>query len=306
MAAQHAAMIARLHWLHGSQAPVAAGVVGGRRQRGNAAGRVLPFNARPLPPAPAETLASRGRRMKPALLAFDTSTERLAIALQAPSGVWLADEPGGALASATLLPRITAMLARAGVSGSEVGHVAFGSGPGAFTGLRTSAAVAQGLALGWGVPVLAIDSLLIVAEDARGQCAAAPGRTQRDDAGAPFDVAVVMDARMNQVYAALYRWSQGRWSVLDAPRLFDLAALAVGWPGRPLACIAGSALAAFGERLVLPVAPRVPSEQQRSAALLRLAQTGWRDGHAVDAALGLPSYVRDKVALTTREREAGA
>jgi tRNA threonylcarbamoyladenosine biosynthesis protein TsaB len=242
--------------------------------------------------------------MKPALLAFDTSTENLAIALQAASGVLLANEPGGAAASATLLPRITAMLEASGTTGSDVGLVAFGSGPGAFTGLRTSAAVAQGLALGWGVPVLAVGSLLIVAEDARGQCVAASVDGEADD-GDPFDVAVVMDARMDQVYAAVYRWSLGRWSVLDTPGLFDLATLARGWPGRGLSCIAGSALSAFGERLVLPAAPRVPSEQQRARALLRLAQAGRRDGAGVDAALGLPLYVRDRVALTTLEREAG-
>ena len=243
--------------------------------------------------------------MKSALLAFDTSTESLAIGLQAASGVRLANEPGGAAASATLLPRITAMLAESGAAGSDVGVVAFGSGPGAFTGLRTSAALAQGLALGWGVPVLAVDSLLIVAEDARGQRSDAASLAGQSEFGDPFDVAVLMDARMNQVYAAAYRWWQGRWSVLDAPGLFDLATLAQGWPGRRLSCIAGSALAAFGERLVLPAAPRVPSEQQRAGALLRLAQAGWLHSGAVDPALGLPLYVRDKVALTTREREAG-
>ncbi len=242
--------------------------------------------------------------MKPALLAFDTSTESMAIALQAASGVRLANEPGGAAASATLLPRITAMLEASGTVGGDVGLVAFGSGPGAFTGLRTSAALAQGLALGWGVPVLPVDSLLIVAEDARAQRAAALiGRDA--DAGDPFDIAVLMDARMEQVYAAAYRWAQGRWSVLEAPGLFDLSTLAQGWPGRGLSCIAGSALSAFGDRLVLPAAPRVPDEQQRAGALLRLAQAGWRDGQAVDVALGLPLYVRDRVALTTQEREAG-
>jgi tRNA threonylcarbamoyladenosine biosynthesis protein TsaB len=249
--------------------------------------------------------------MKHALLAFDTSTEFMAVALTSGSGVWLADEPGGARASATLLPRIAAMLGDAGVAGSEVGLVAFGSGPGAFTGLRTSAAVAQGLALGWGVPLLAVDSLLIVAEDARVQvgtatCQVGTATTAVDDAGELLDIAVLMDARMDQVYAAVYRWSQGRWSTLEAPGLFDLATLAGGWPGRRLSCIAGSALAAFGERLVLPAALRVPSERQRAAALLHLAQAGRADGQGVDAALGLPLYVRDKVALTTIERERRA
>jgi len=239
--------------------------------------------------------------MTPTLLAFDTSTERLSVALIAPSGVQLADEPGGALASVTLLPRIGAMLASAGVATADLDAIAFGRGPGACTGLRTSCAVAQGLAFGLGKPVLAIDSLLIVAEDARAQRAADAGGL---DASADFDVAVVMDARMDQVYAAIYRWSAGGWSVLDAPALFSLPALAAAWQGRALACIAGSALAAFNDRLVLPAAPRLLIERERAAALSRLAQMAWQNGEAADAALALPLYLRDKVALTTDEREA--
>jgi tRNA threonylcarbamoyladenosine biosynthesis protein TsaB len=275
-------MIARLHW---------PAWLPHRRRDGR--GERVPPSAMPGP----------ATDMTPTLLVFDTSTERLALGLHTAAGTWLVDEPGGTLASATLLPRIQAMLAEAGVAGPEVDAIAFGSGPGAFTGLRTSAAVAQGLALGWGKPVMAIDSLLIVADDARDQRCPAP--VAADDRETPFDVAVLMDARMGQAYAGLYRWWRERWSVLLQPGLFDLPALADGWPGQVPSCIAGSALAAFGARLVLPQAPRVIAEGQRAAALLRLAQAGWLAGHAVDAALGLPLYVRDKVAQTTLEREAG-
>jgi tRNA threonylcarbamoyladenosine biosynthesis protein TsaB len=241
--------------------------------------------------------------MEPVLLAFDTSTEQLALALQAGTRTWLADEPGGALASSTLLPRISAMLADAGVAAGDVAAVAFGRGPGAFTGLRTSAAVAQGLALGWGVPVLPVDSLLIVAEDAREQWAAPSG----DGDAEPFVAAVLMDARMGQVYAGVYRCWQGRWETLAAPGLFDPAALAPGWSALRLSCAAGSALDAFGERLGLPAGlPQRPQSRARAAALLRLARAGWAAGQTVDAALGMPLYVRDKVALTTLEREARA
>jgi tRNA threonylcarbamoyladenosine biosynthesis protein TsaB len=230
-----------------------------------------------------------------ALLAFDTSTERMAVAVQGPGPACWADEPGGAAASAALLPCIHDLLGRAGLAAADLQAVAFGRGPGAFTGLRTSCAVAQGLAFGLGVPVLPIDSLLIVAEVARLQQAAVD---------APFDVGVAMDARMEQVYAAVYRWEQGGWRTLDAPALHGLAALGAAWADRVLHCIAGSAPAAFGDRLSLPAAPIVAAEAGRAAALLRLAQAAWSAGEAVDAAQALPLYVRDKVALTTAEREA--
>ncbi|WP_164962653.1 tRNA (adenosine(37)-N6)-threonylcarbamoyltransferase complex dimerization subunit type 1 TsaB [Rubrivivax sp. JA1026] len=229
------------------------------------------------------------------LLAFDTSTERMAVALAAPHGAWTADEAGGALASAALLPTVQALLARAGLVLAEVDAIAFGRGPGAFTGLRTSCAVAQGLAFGIGCPVLPVDSLLIVAEDARVQLA---------PEAAEFEVDVAMDARMDEVYAARWRWADGRWHELVAPALYTLeafAAMAAGSGG----VVAGSAIAAFGERLGLaPGRAVVAAEHDRPAALLRLARAAWAAGEGVDAALALPLYLRDKVALTTREREA--
>lgn len=235
--------------------------------------------------------------MNPHLLAFDTSTEQLVVALQTPAGDFFVAEAGGALASARLVPCIAQLLARAGVTMSALDAIAFGSGPGAFTGLRTSCAVAQGLALGLARPVLAVDSLLIVAEDAR---------CQADAQATDFDIGVVMDARMNEVYAGRYRWTGERWQPLAAPALYTLAALADAWAETPPAALAGSALAAFGDRLVLPGVPaarRWAGEHDRAGALLRLARQAFESGQGVDAALALPVYLRDKVALTTRERE---
>lgn len=238
------------------------------------------------------------------LLALDTSTERLAIGVQARGRSWTLNAPGGALASSTLLPQVASLLAQAGLSYRELDFIAFGRGPGAFTGLRTACAVAQGLALGLGLPVLAIDSLLIVAEDARMQAAA-------DHAA--FEIGVAMDARMNEVYAGRYRWQAGRWLAVQAPALHSLAAWAEAWAEEwaedgaeaPLAIVAGSALDAFGAQPWLPAnALRVAREHDRAAALLRLAVLAAQQGEGVDAALALPLYLRDKVALTTRERTA--
>ncbi len=230
--------------------------------------------------------------MTASLLAFDTATEHLSIALEARGQVLSFEGRGGAQASASLIPAILALLSRAGVSLHELDAIAFGRGPGAFTGLRTACSVAQGLAFGAGKPVLPIDTLLAVAEDARG--------------GRPDDlrVWVAMDARMNEVYAAQYAFAAGRWAVLDAPMLTTPGALSQRWQAQPPLMVAGSALAAFGAALATGEARCVPGALPRASAMLPLAQAMWQAGGALDAAQALPLYLRDKVALTTVEREA--
>lgn len=247
----------------------------------------------PSSPPPVRSGQAEAAGTPPVLLALDTSTEQLAVALLAGGRTLTLAEAGGPRASARLLPAVQALLAEAGLAVSALDAVAFGRGPGAFTGLRTACAVAQGLAYGAGRPVLALDSLAIVADDAR---------AQHGDAAA--EVAVAMDARMDEVYAAVYAWDGSGWQVREAAALWPVALLAAQWHAAPPACVAGTALAAFGDRLPTGRALRVPAEQDRAAALARLAAQAWARGEAIDPALALPLYVRDKVALTTAEREA--
>ena len=226
------------------------------------------------------------------LLAFDTATEQMSIALVFGGRVVAHESAGGALASARLIPAIMALLAEAGARLQDLDAIAFGRGPGAFTGLRTACSVAQGLAFGAGKPVLAIDSLLAVAEDARAGDAA------------ESRVWVTMDARMDEVYAAHYAWRSGRWRVLAPPRLCTPDWLAEQWSAEPAQRIAGNALTVFGERLRTRGAALFPQALPRARAMLPLAQSLWNEGGAVDAALALPHYLRDKVAQTTLERDA--
>jgi len=111
---------------------------------------------------------------------------------------------------------------------------------------------------------------------------------------------------MDEAYAAAYRRAAGGWLVEHAPALWPLAALAEAWRLEPPACVAGSALEAFGARLPSGSALRIGAPHDRAAALARLACAAWQRGEAVDAALALPLYLRDKVALTTAERQAAA
>ncbi|MBS0498885.1 MAG: tRNA (adenosine(37)-N6)-threonylcarbamoyltransferase complex dimerization subunit type 1 TsaB, partial [Proteobacteria bacterium] len=171
------------------------------------------------------------------LLAFDTSTEQLSIGVQRGARQWLHAGAGGAQASGTLIPTALRLLAEAGLELAALDAIAFGRGPGSFTGLRTACAVAQGLALGAAVPVLPVDTLLAVAEDAR----AAHGGTQ---------VLALLDARMDQVYAQPWAWTAGGgWSALGEASVGAPEALALtAGPAAPWV-LAGNAFAAYGARL---------------------------------------------------------
>ncbi|KRD22296.1 tRNA threonylcarbamoyladenosine biosynthesis protein TsaB [Acidovorax sp. Root267] len=225
------------------------------------------------------------------LLAFDTSTDTLSIAVQHGDAVWQHTGPGGAQASATLIPTVRSLMAQANLSFDTLEVIVFGRGPGSFTGLRTACAVAQGLAFGahggHGIPVLPVDTLLAVAEEAR----QAHGCTQ---------VVAVLDARMDEVYHARCEWigAQGRWHTdadfgLGAP---ESVLVPAGWT------VAGNARAPYGERLA-PTATHVATLPTASA-LLRLAPALLAAGEGVPASDALPRYIRDKVAKTTAERAA--
>lgn len=231
----------------------------------------------------------------PRLLALDCATERMAVAVVDGDRRWCADEDGGAAASSRLLPCIFELLAQAQLGLNDLDAVAFGRGPGAFTGLRGACAVAQGLAFGVGVPVLSIDSLAIVAE-AAWQAHGAPASR----------LWVAMDARLDGVYAAAYRHDGNAWHTDTAPALWRVDDLADHWRHAPPGCIAGTALAVHPGRLGPGSALAWPAPSARAAALASLARVAWQRGEGVEAGQALPVYLRDKVALTTAERAAAA
>lgn len=234
------------------------------------------------------------------LLAFDTSTDTLSVAVGDGVSVRATcTRAGGAQASATLIPEIRRLLAEVGWPLHTLDAIVFGRGPGAFTGVRTACSVAQGLALGAGVPVLPLDTLAAVAQ---------AGLDAARVAGvAPTHVGALLDARMDEIYVAGYRVDGNSLVPEHAPVLSRPEALAhalvvdTGW------WLAGNASAVYGPRFpaalaALPHHDTVPT----AAALLQLAPAALAAGGAVDADLAQPLYVRDKVALTTAERAAAA
>jgi len=142
------------------------------------------------------------------LLAIDSSTEQLAVGVAAGDLRWTRVVEGGARASSCMLPLALEGLAACGLGVRQLDAVAFGAGPGAFTGLRCACAVAQGLAFGAGIPVVAVDSLMLVAEDARAVLSSEQHAVRSSEQHAVLSseqhalLWVAMDARMDEVYAA--------------------------------------------------------------------------------------------------------
>lgn len=226
-------------------------------------------------------------------LAFDTSTERLSLALTDGRQVWHEALPGGAQASITLIPSLLAMLARAGLSLQALDAIVFGRGPGAFTGLRTACAVAQGLALGAGLPVLPVDTLLAVAEAARqAHMAERPGLQT-------LQVLALLDARMDEVYSARHVWDAASgWRCLRELRVGPPESLEKDLP--PDVLLAGNVQDVYGPRL--PAGRVCRPVWPDARALLRLAPDLMARGEAVPPDQAMPLYIRDKVAQTTAER----
>ncbi len=225
-----------------------------------------------------------------AWLAFDTSTDVLSVGVSAKGRSEVRTLAGGAQSSSTLIPTVMDMLAQAGVGLPQLQAIVFGRGPGSFTGLRTACAVAQGLALGADVPVLPVDTLLAVAEEARvlagvGEC--------------PVTVLALLDARMDEVYSAACDWDGQRWTARSTLQVTPPQAVVL--PDAPRVLLAGNAFEAYGDRL--PAGERVQA-LPTADALLRLAPALFAAGQAVPAEQAMPLYIRDKVAQTTAEREA--
>ena len=248
--------------------------------------------------------------LKPAtkFLAFDTSTDRMSIAVTDGARVWQHSGAGGAQASSTLIPAILALLAESGHQLGDLDAIAFGRGPGSFTGLRTACAVAQGLAFGarqgTGMPVLPIDTLMAVAEEARYQQALQHGLKQ--GAAVPLRLTALLDARMDEMYVQSYEFNSGLWTQnlgCELIRPENLADYLLRMPGTQL--LAGNVFGVYAQRLPAARARLTCVDALPTAtALLRLAPALAAAGHCVDAALALPLYVRDKVAFTTEERAA--
>ena len=194
----------------------------------------------------------------------------------------------------TVLALLQELLREQDLTLGQCDALAFGAGPGSFTGVRTACGLAQGLAFGANLPVVSVVTLLAMADAARNQ-------------GGGDNIIAVLDARMGEVYWAQYRFDE-QWQIVKEPCLSA--------PERVIAedasCATGNGLAAYADRFTgLPSVHRWPELMPHASQIARLGRQFALQGQGVHAREAQPIYLRNKVALTTAERteriqEAGA
>ena len=222
------------------------------------------------------------------ILALETSTEYCSVALWRDGAIDGRSENVGQKHSELLIAMLRELLDAAGLAIKDIDGIAYGSGPGSFTGVRIACGVAQGLALGAGLPVFGVCTLQALAEGA--------GRDR---------VIAALDARMGEIYCAAYERSAGVWIAICEPCLCrpEDAPLppGEGWFG------AGSGFAAFEDALQARYAGKLTGADSEAVpdafAIAAIASLQFSNGKGQDAAQAQPFYLRDKVAFKTAERE---
>jgi tRNA threonylcarbamoyladenosine biosynthesis protein TsaB len=225
----------------------------------------------------------------PIILAIETSSELASVALSLNGEIITRETSGAQTHSQSVLPMVSELLAESGIVMARCDAIAFGSGPGSFTGVRTACGLAQGLAFGADLPVVSIVTLEAMAYGCR------------QITGAD-NVLPVLDARMNEVYWAQYRYD-GEWKVVFEPSLSRPEA--VRSDGRAVLC--GNGLVAYGDKFdgALFDARHAQSVLLPHARqIVALADLKFQAGQAVSAQEAQPFYLRNKVAFTSAERAA--
>ena len=226
------------------------------------------------------------------VLALDTSTQWLSVALFDGSNAVSLRERVGNGASERILPATAELLARDGVSLADLDGIAYGAGPGSFTGVRIACGVAQGLAFGSGLPLFAVSTLEAIA-----QAAWRAHGWER--------VLACLDARMHEVYVAAYARNDSGWTSVRAPAVCKPTAIDAASTARWFG--AGDGFAAYPSLAASLCLAACDAEIIPDAHAI--AACAWPQvvaGGGVAAAKAEPLYVRHRVALTASERAAGA
>ncbi len=222
----------------------------------------------------------------PLILAIETSSETASCALLHDATLLSRESSGVRTHSQAILPMVQELLAEAGVTLAECDAIAFGAGPGSFTGVRTACGIAQGLAYGAGLPVVSLVTLDAMALACRQQTGAT-------------DILAVLDARMGEVYWAQYHGGQ----VVAGPALCAPAELVPLAADGPLtAC--GNGFSAYPDAFAgLPCAHGALAEiMPHARQVAQLAAAAFAAGAGMPAAQAQPLYLRNKIAYTSAER----
>lgn len=221
------------------------------------------------------------------ILALETSSDYCSVALWRDGELDAREERVGQRHSERVLVMIDEVLASHSIRVSMLDGIAFGAGPGSFTGLRIACGVAQGMAFAAGIPVLGVSTLLAMAE-----------ASQRER------VVCCIDARMQEIYHASYVRAAAEWETLHEPGVYAPADAPLLPDGSWFGC--GSGFRVYGETLherYAGMLSEIDAEiHPRAQEIARLAAPRLQRGEGIDASEAAPLYVRDKVALKTHER----
>lgn len=221
------------------------------------------------------------------LLAIETSTEMASVALLSNNALLVRELSGVQTHSQGVLPAIQDMLREAGIGLKQCDAIAFGCGPGAFTGVRTACGIVQGLAFGADLPILPIVSLLAMAEAAR-----------EVHVQGKMDFVSVLDARMGEVYWAHHRYQESGWQQVIQPALGTCAQVFAYADLQAQILVLGNGVIPTPENTKNSIINKMPHAEQ----IARLGMLDYAMGKQVDAQHAQPLYLRNKIALTTAER----
>jgi tRNA threonylcarbamoyladenosine biosynthesis protein TsaB len=222
------------------------------------------------------------RRMR--FAAIETATEWCSVALWIDGEISAFERRADNRHSELALPMLEELFRKAKTPAETLDAVAFGAGPGAFTGLRIACGIAQGLAFARGLPVVGVSTLEAIAEES----------------GASRVVAC-LDARMREVYYAALEKQAGQWREVIGALCVAPAAAPVP-PGGPWAGC-GNGFGAYPSLLQGKLSVVRSEVHPTAVAIAQLAAPRLARGEGVDAAQAAPLYVRDKVAFTREELE---
>jgi tRNA threonylcarbamoyladenosine biosynthesis protein TsaB len=235
----------------------------------------------------------------PTLLALESSTETCSVALLHQGRVLERIAPPKASASERMLPMVAELMAEVGLGYANLDAIAFGAGPGAFTGLRLACGMAQGLGLAHETPLLPVVTLEALALEAA--LDAAPQSTLQSQ---PLRLLAALDARMGELYLAAYEVGfNAELRVLMPPTLAKPEALP---DCRSVDLIIGSGGDAHPDALFKAYAVKtlVPQRFPRAAWVAKRASSLFAKGETVRADDAAPIYLRNKVALNVTEQAA--
>ena len=222
------------------------------------------------------------------LLAVETSTELCSVALLRGDELFVEEAVAENRHSEMLAPMIRRLLERSRLTVGQMDAFGFGQGPGSFTGIRIACGIVQGLAFAARRPVVPVPSLLALAEQSN------EGR-----------VIAALDARMDETYLAAYARNGDDWDDVIAPRLATRDALPA-LPG-PRWAATGSGFDRFDwlrDAYRGSIEMRIEGDLPRARSVARIAARRLARGGGIAAEQAAPLYLRDKVALTTEERQA--